>query len=73
MLALQIAQIIVACLLMAAILMQSRGTGIGGVFGGGNDVFRTKRGAEVLLFRVTIILSVIFFGLAIAGLLITNK
>lgn len=71
--ALQITQIVVSILLMAAILMQSRGSSIGGVFGGGGgDVFRTKRGAEKLLFRATIVLAVIFMGLAIAGLLITR-
>lgn len=69
----QIGQIVVSILLMAAILMQNRGSGIGGVFGGGSDVFRAKRGAEVFLFRATIILATIFIGLAIAGLLISSN
>lgn len=52
--------------------MQTRGAGLSGVFGGSNAVFRTKRGIEKTLFTSTIVLAVIFFGLAIA-LLIVSK
>ncbi|HRH32933.1 MAG TPA: preprotein translocase subunit SecG [bacterium] len=61
----QISQIVVAILLMAAILLQNRGTGLSGVFGGGSGVYRTKRGVEKMLFRATIVLAVLFFGLAV--------
>ena len=65
----QIVQIVVAVLLIASILMQNRGTGVGGIFGGSSGVYRTKRGVEKVLFRATIVLAVLFFGLAIARLL----
>lgn len=67
---LQILQIIVSVLLITSILMQNRGSGLGGVFGGSGDVYRTKRGAEKLFFRATIILIIIFVALAFWGLLI---
>lgn len=67
---LQIIQIIIAVLLMASILLQNQGAGISGVFGGSGDVFRTKRGFDKILFFATIILSILFFGVAIAGVLI---
>jgi preprotein translocase subunit SecG len=66
----QILQIIVSVLMIGAILMQNRGAGLGGIFGGGGDVYRTKRGAEKLFFTATIVLIIIFAGLAIWGLLI---
>ncbi|MFH0840898.1 MAG: preprotein translocase subunit SecG [bacterium] len=66
----QIIQIIVSVLLVASILMQNRGSGLGGVFGGSGDVYRTKRGAEKILFTATIILIIIFIVLAFWGLLI---
>lgn len=67
---LQVIQIVVAILLMLSILLQNRGAGLSGVFGGGGDVFRTKRGLEKTLFTATIILSVLFFGIAFTGLII---
>ncbi len=68
---LAIAQIVLAVLLVTAILLQSKGTGLGGVFGGGEgNVYRTKRGAEKVLFIGTIVFAILFFGAAFASLLI---
>lgn len=61
-----IAQIVVSCLLIICILLQSRGTGLGAAFGGEGNVYRTKRGVEKVLFRVTIALAAAFIGLALA-------
>lgn len=62
---LKIFQIIIAILLMIAILLQSRGVGLGGIFGGTDAVYRTKRGIEKTLFSATIVLSVLFFLIAL--------
>ncbi|NTW22620.1 preprotein translocase subunit SecG [Candidatus Falkowbacteria bacterium] len=64
----QIAQIVLAVLLMVAILLQSRGTGLSGIFGGASSIYRTKRGIEKTLFYSTIVLAVLFFGTALATL-----
>jgi len=61
----KIAQIVIAVLLMVAILMQNRGAGLGGVFGGSGGVYLTKRGLEKKLFIVTIILAAIFILLSL--------
>ena len=45
--------------------MQNRGSGVSGVFGGGGEVYRAKRGAEKLLFNGTIVLAVLFFSIAL--------
>ncbi len=51
--------------LIAAVLMQSRGSGLGATFGGGDaSSFRTRRGVEQRLYQFTIILSVIFVSIA---------
>lgn len=65
-----IIQIIIASLLIAVILLQNHGTGLGSAFGGEGNVYRTKRGFEKILFVSTIILSVIFLGLAMTNILI---
>jgi len=61
----KIIQIIVAILLMIAILMQNRGAGLGGVFGGSGGVYLTKRGLEKKLFIATIVLAAIFILLSL--------
>lgn len=63
-------QIILAIALMASILLQARGTGLGATFGGSGNVYRTKRGVEKKLFQLTILLSILFFGVALANALV---
>jgi len=60
---LSIIQLVSAILLIVAILIQSRGAGLGGVFGGEGGVYRTKRGAEKIIFIATIVLAAIFLGI----------
>lgn len=67
---LTIAQIVVSIILMIAILLQSRGTGLGNTFGGEGNVYRTKRGVEKVLFRATILFAVVFLGLALATIVL---
>lgn len=67
---LKIVQIILAILLSAAILLQARGTGLGSVFGGEGNVYRTKRGIEKIIFRGTIVLAVLFLTFALINVLI---
>ncbi len=66
---LPLAQIVVAILLMIAILMQSKGAGLGSTFGGtGGGVYLTKRGLEKKLFTATIVLAIIFILLSLGAL-----
>ncbi len=69
-LVLNIAQMVLAVLLVAAILLQASGTGLGAAFGGGGNVYRTKRGAEKKLFQLTVVFAILFFGVALANALI---
>ena len=62
-----IIQLVSAVLLIGAILIQSRGAGLGGVFGGEGGVYRTKRGAEKIIFIATIVLAVIFLGITVVN------
>jgi len=62
----KISQLVISLLLIMAILLQNRGTGLGGVFGGTGGGYLTKRGLEKKLFILTIILSVLFFLLSLA-------
>jgi preprotein translocase subunit SecG len=66
----QIALIIVAVGLILAILFQAKGGGLGGIFGQADTVYRTRRGVEKTLFRMTIILAVLFIILAVVALMV---
>ena len=57
---LAIGQIIVSVALMASILLQARGTGLSGTFGGDSAVYRSRRGIERRLFQFTILLGGLF-------------
>lgn len=63
-------QIIVSVLLITAILLQAKGTGLGSAWGGGGETYRSKRGVERILQLATIILTVIFLITAIIKLLL---
>lgn len=65
-----IVQIASGVLLITFILLQTRGAGLSTVFGGEGNIYRTKRGAEKILFIGTIVLSVIFLGVALLNILI---
>lgn len=63
--ALEVAELILSIALITLILMQSRGTSLGSVFGQEGSVFHTRRGAERVLFNVTIGVAVAFFLVAL--------
>jgi len=60
-----VALLVTAIGLIAAILMQSRGSGLGATFGGGDaSSFRTRRGVEQRLYQFTIALSVLYVSVS---------
>lgn len=68
-----IALIITSIALIASVILQSKGAGLGGLTGGDTGgVFTARRGIEKVLFRVTIGLSILFFILAIAATLVSD-
>ncbi len=64
---LSIAEIILAVVLIVLVLLQSKGSDLGGFMGGGGDSggYRTKRGVEATLHRLTIYFCVAFFILTL--------
>ena len=64
---LAIGQLLVSIALMAAILLQARGTGLSGTFGGDSAVYRSRRGVEKRLWQFTIVLLVLFVIFSIAS------
>jgi preprotein translocase subunit SecG len=68
---LNIGLIIISVLLILSVILQSKGAGLGGLTGADTgSIFTARRGVERTLFRVTIVLSVIFFALVLTLLII---
>ena len=63
---LNISLIITSVGLILSVILQSKGAGLGGLTGADTGgVFTARRGIERILFWVTIVLVVVFFGLVI--------
>lgn len=60
-----ISQMIVAVALIAVLVLQVKGGGLGGIFGQPESVYRTRRGVEKTLIQLTIGLTIIFVVLSI--------
>ena len=69
---LNIALIIISVLLIASVILQSKGAGLGGLSGAdAGSVFTARRGVERILFLTTIVLSAVFFVLVLTLLIIS--
>ncbi len=66
-----VAIIIISIALILAILFQTRGGGLGGIFGQADTVYRTKRGVEKTLFQITIVMVVLFVIISVVALKIS--
>jgi len=63
--AVQVIQIIVSLTIIVMVLLQTKGSGLGGIFGGEGGIYRTRRGIEKTLYQTTIGLAVTFFVISI--------
>jgi protein translocase SecG subunit len=68
--AITIIQLVLAGLLIITILLQQRGAGLSGAFGGEGSVYSTRRGAEKIIFIATIAIAILFFGVSIIRILL---
>lgn len=66
------AEIVLSLLLILGIVLQQRGAGLGGAFGGDNfaSTFYKRRGAEKFLFYATIVVALLYVATAIAAFLV---
>ena len=62
-----VAQMVIAISVGTAILLQSRGTGLSSTFGGESTAYRSRRGLERTLFRLTVVLIIVFVLVSLVG------
>lgn len=58
---------VIAISVGTAILLQSRGTGLSSTFGGESTAYRSRRGLERTLFRLTVVLIIVFVLVSLVG------
>lgn len=61
----------IAVLIIIAVVLQSRGTNLGGAFGGGGESYRSKKGIEKVLFYATIVLATLFAAVSILRIVLS--
>jgi len=64
-------QIILGLVLIAVVLVQSQGTGLGKSWGGGGEFYRSRRGVEKVIFRITVASAAMFILVSVWALLVT--
>ena len=70
--AFQIIQIIISITIIVLVLLQAKGSGLGGIFGGDGGIYRTRRGVEKSLHQITIGLTVIFFVVSLISVILVG-
>lgn len=63
-----IANIIVSIVVVILILIQGRGAGLGSAWGGGAELFQTRRGIEKFTLSLTVIFIIVFFIISVINL-----
>ena len=63
-----IGNIALAIIIVILILLQGKGAGLGSAWGGGGEMFQTRRGIEKVTLRLTVAFIVIFFIVSIVNL-----
>jgi preprotein translocase subunit SecG len=69
---LQIVQIIISVALITLTVSQSKGAGLGRMFGSDSSIYRTRRGVEKTMYNLTIILGVVFFVTSLITVLVQS-
>jgi len=64
-----IIQGILSIVLVALILLQAQGTGLGSTWGGGGETYHTKRGVEKVVFYLTIAGVIVFTLVSVLSLI----
>ena len=65
---LSIIQIVLSVLVVIFILLQQKGEGLSGIFGGMSEFYATRRGLEKTIFIITIVLVFLLAASVVAGL-----
>lgn len=64
-------QLLISIFLIVLILMQAKGVGLGRAWGGGSEFYKSRRGVEKIIFRLTVVIAALFLISSVLNVLIT--
>ncbi len=64
--------VILSLTIVILILIQGRGAGLGSAWGGGGELFQTRRGIEKITMRLTVIFIILFFIVSLINLFVVK-
>lgn len=67
---LRIVLMVVSVVLIGLVMLQAKGSGLGGIFGGDGGVYKTRRGVERTVYNATIVFSAVFLTISLVIVLI---
>jgi len=62
--------IIISIAIVALILIQGKGAGLGSAWGGGGEFYQSRRGIEKVTLRLTVFLIIVFLLLSLVNLFV---
>jgi len=65
-----ILNIVLSVLIIIFILVQGKGAGLGSAWGGGGEMFQTRRGMEKIILWLAMIFIIIFFAVSLINLFV---
>lgn len=65
-----IINILLSIVIVALILMQGKGAGLGSAWGGGGELYQTRRGIEKITLQLTSILIIVFLIVSLINLFV---
>lgn len=65
-----VVNIILSIVIVVFILVQGKGAGLGSAWGGGGEMFTTRRGVEKVILWLTTIAIVVFFAVSLVNLFV---
>lgn len=65
-----ILNIVLSVLIIVFILVQGKGAGLGSAWGGGGEMFQTRRGMEKVILRLTMAFIIIFLVVSLINLFV---
>lgn len=64
------ALIIISIVLTGLVMLQTKGSGLGSMFGGESGIYRTRRGMERTVFNMTIAFATLFLLISLVTVLV---
>jgi preprotein translocase subunit SecG len=57
--------------LIALVILQAKGVGLGRAWGGGGEFYKSRRGVEKFIFQITVFMAVLFLASSVLNIVLS--